>query len=621
MTALPARSLDEAYEYLALDLCACGTGEELATYAVEVTPLGDDTYRLSFACPGCGTPRGDDFRLMEPPNGPGAEFAYGRTGQLSQLIDVGGWIRVTVRHYFSAHEILSDLVDALPDDELLVLLVRSFVRAAAAAEEALRYLPDGAERVPDRVFVADPHRPARGPMPRPERFTAEIIRFAPKRSRQRLTELIAGYQNRRGVPGGVLERLCGEVLPYGTRHVGEPFPARTLREASAYTRSIECRCGSDRIDLDDSTITVADQVLTRFFGACADCGRPREYLFRNVGDDHAALPWNALWSVDERPSQLFDASYFIAFWDTFTQAAAGFLRSDPVGRWYQSKHYLQMAASSLDEALKFVPPGADRVPEGALRTPEAIQTHRAGSEFFGREFLERERDLAWQRVTDFLAEHPEPADDDDDGDGPPGGALSGLPRPRSAAERRLYFDLRPCECGASSFTQDELTVVPNGAEYAMRYAGTCVYCGRARRFEVALSEELTPAEFVGWAPGNTPSQIFDAGQWLLLAHAFSGQAVAFANDDDFHSQRVWMTIISGHAAQGVHYLLIRSAAAVDEVLKFLPPGADRVPDSAFWTDAGNVARRELPDRFTRAALEAERQERWQRLAGVQTTRA
>src|SRR5687767_13618416 len=47
-----------------------------------------------------------------------------------------------------------------------------------------------------------------------------------------------------------------------------------------------------------------------------------------------------------------------------------------------------------------------------------------------------------------------------------------------------------------------------------------------------------------------------------------------------------------------------AAAAVEEVLKFIPPGQDKVPASAFFTGEGqDVYAREV-GRFTRARLEA-----------------
>ena len=49
-----------------------------------------------------------------------------------------------------------------------------------------------------------------------------------------------------------------------------------------------------------------------------------------------------------------------------------------------------------------------------------------------------------------------------------------------------------------------------------------------------------------------------------------------------------------------------SAAAVDEVLKFLPDGAETAPESAFWSVRGRAIRQAEPGRFDRYWLEARR---------------
>ena len=50
------------------------------------------------------------------------------------------------------------------------------------------------------------------------------------------------------------------------------------------------------------------------------------------------------------------------------------------------------------------------------------------------------------------------------------------------------------------------------------------------------------------------------------------------------------------------------------MLNFLPEGADAVPESAFWSQAGRLVYESSPDRFSRDALVAERDERAGRLA-------
>jgi hypothetical protein len=50
--------------------------------------------------------------------------------------------------------------------------------------------------------------------------------------------------------------------------------------------------------------------------------------------------------------------------------------------------------------------------------------------------------------------------------------------------------------------------------------------------------------------------------------------------------------------------LATAAAAIDEALRFLPAGAETVPDSAFWSQRGAGVRAAEPGRFRRARLVA-----------------
>jgi hypothetical protein len=46
---------------------------------------------------------------------------------------------------------------------------------------------------------------------------------------------------------------------------------------------------------------------------------------------------------------------------------------------------------------------------------------------------------------------------------------------------------------------------------------------------------------------------------------------------------------------------------MDEVAKFVPPGADAVPETAFWSDRGREEYRREPFRFRRSAIDAVRE--------------
>jgi hypothetical protein len=139
---------------------------------------------------------------------------------------------------------------------------------------------------------------------------------------------------------------------------------------------------------------------------------------------------------------------------------------------------------------------------------------------------------------------------------------------RSSAEAHLYMDQQPCGCGASEFERHAAVIV-DGDALCSRYAGPCRQCGRLREFVFVLPEALPPVTAQLAYGGSEPSRLLDPGEWLAVA------------DADPPSAR----------------------AAIEEVLKFLPEAADRVPDDAFHSARGRAVRDAGAERFRRDRLE------------------
>ena len=158
---------------------------------------------------------------------------------------------------------------------------------------------------------------------------------------------------------------------------------------------------------------------------------------------------------------------------------------------------------------------------------------------------------------------------------------------RSRDEAHLYLDLHPCdECGSIDTAWDSALVVLDG-ELTNRYAGTCAGCGTGRRFWFGLPErETMPAGYPTFG-GAEPSQLLDAGQWRWVADLTSGELPA---DDPGEARRS----------------LAIAVAAVEEVVKFIPPGGNDVPQRAFWSEQGRQAYDAEPSRFTLDRLLADR---------------
>jgi hypothetical protein len=176
---------------------------------------------------------------------------------------------------------------------------------------------------------------------------------------------------------------------------------------------------------------------------------------------------------------------------------------------------------------------------------------------------------------------------------PPAGASGEVRDPmpfavaRSRDEAHLYLDLHPCdECGSVDTTWDSALVLVDG-ELANRYAGTCAGCGTKREFWFGLpAREMMPVGFPTFG-GPEPSQLLDAGQWRWVADLTSGELPAGDLDEARRSLAI-------------------AGAAVEEVVKFIPPGEDEVPQRAFWSEQGRQAYDAEPSRFTLDRLLAAR---------------
>lgn len=144
---------------------------------------------------------------------------------------------------------------------------------------------------------------------------------------------------------------------------------------------------------------------------------------------------------------------------------------------------------------------------------------------------------------------------------------------RTASECRLYIELNPHACGEREF-QARSGVSRTAQGLVAVYEGACPGCGEQRRFAFILDDHPTPpAPAFG---GPHPSSLIDPGQFLMAAE----QAAASTGQ------------------------LATAVAALDEVIKFIPPGQDRVPVTAFTSVHGRAVFDRDPDRFDRARLDA-----------------
>jgi hypothetical protein len=157
-----------------------------------------------------------------------------------------------------------------------------------------------------------------------------------------------------------------------------------------------------------------------------------------------------------------------------------------------------------------------------------------------------------------------------------------IPGSRSPAESLLYMDLYPCACGEGEIQGLSLDLVEHPGLLATRRSGTCAGCGRLRTFVFGIPDERAYLAMIDGYGGPEPSALIDAGEWM-----FCGCVAALAGDGDL------------------------AAILIEEVAKFIEPGADRPPDDAFDSVDGQRVRDAMPSAF-RAGRLADRARRYRR---------
>jgi hypothetical protein len=163
------------------------------------------------------------------------------------------------------------------------------------------------------------------------------------------------------------------------------------------------------------------------------------------------------------------------------------------------------------------------------------------------------------------------------------------PLARTGREAHLYMDMHPCECGEARFGRDSSVGEVDGV-WLCRYQGECERCGRERLFDFRTPDGIVLPPDGAWSVDGT-SELLDAGEWLWLADALGAEPVAPAGG-------------GGAALAQARDGLASAAAAIDEALRFLPAGAETMPDSAFWSQRGARVRAAEPGRFRRVRLVA-----------------
>lgn len=160
---------------------------------------------------------------------------------------------------------------------------------------------------------------------------------------------------------------------------------------------------------------------------------------------------------------------------------------------------------------------------------------------------------------------------------------------RSAGECRLYIALHPHDCGERSFPAHSRVEKTEQGLVAV-YEAECPRCQKVRRVEFLLDPELPPPPPA--YGGAKASAIIDPGEFLHVADEAAKRAPSAAIG------------LSLEQVERAREQLAVAAAALEEVLKFIPPDKTAPPASAFRSEIGTEVFRKEPGRFERPRLQA-----------------
>ena len=168
-------------------------------------------------------------------------------------------------------------------------------------------------------------------------------------------------------------------------------------------------------------------------------------------------------------------------------------------------------------------------------------------------------------------------------------AASAFLEARSSSECQLYLELHPHDCGEYGFSA-RARVERGERGLVAVYEAPCPRCNQNRRVEFRLVDELPPpAPAYG---GSQPSKILDAGEFL------------YAADERLKDVPASPAGLERTRVLYARERLAEAIAALEEILKWIPPGQDHVPGETITSRRGGKLYRREPGRFARVRVEA-----------------
>jgi hypothetical protein len=185
--------------------------------------------------------------------------------------------------------------------------------------------------------------------------------------------------------------------------------ARTNAEAHLYMDVRPCECGDARFTRTSTVLRLPEGLASRYSGACAGCGRAREFTF--LLPEEIFLPeGDQVRYGGAEPSQLLDAGEWLWIAEQHARVVPYSAHRRPEPEREQYLGHLNIAAGAMEEVIKFVPRGSRVVPESALWTERGRSVYAAEPGRFTLERLRADwREYAFQlrRLLDARSRSPQ----------------------------------------------------------------------------------------------------------------------------------------------------------------------------------------------------------------------
>lgn len=146
-----------------------------------------------------------------------------------------------------------------------------------------------------------------------------------------------------------------------------PLASRSIDEMMLFMDLHPCACGETNFERRSKLVMAGNDMVAHYLNPCARCGQPREFKFV-VNDPIPRRPDGGM-QFGIEPSKILDPGEFAAASDTLAKQIPGSLQGMSPQQKHQAIDTLDRAAAALDEAIKFIPQGADEVPAQMFRTP------------------------------------------------------------------------------------------------------------------------------------------------------------------------------------------------------------------------------------------------------------